>query len=904
MYTKFELIAIDRINSAKQNKSRYLDLSGLFLTRIPIDISEMIYLNDLDLSFNRFSNFPIEIAKLTNLYFLDFSNNNLQNIHFEIGNIYSFKSINLTNNSLNYLPEELFYINEDAEIIYNNNPFLLSIPIEISSQEDLNYINFYLNSINRKNKVNRLFETKLLIVGKGNVGKTTLMNIIKNNNYNVKIGKEETTHGINLDYKNEKIFFPAILPYYDFSRDENKLWIYNNMDDDDEDEDELENYQNGKIISKINLNKEHLEHISQSDLYTYYLNNDYSVIEEPYYEFENIYIEKKIRINIWDFGGQEILYSTHQFFLTQRSVYIYVWEPRNDDDDESFDYWLNIVSRLSNNSPILVVMNKSDIRIKNIDENSYLKKFGNIVGFFRISCYTKEGINLLIENIHNTISNLPHLGEKLPNKWNNIRNKLKKQKNEYITFEKFKKICSLKNLEETLYISDFLNDIGDIVYFKNNPILNKIVILNPNWLTKAIYELIHSLKIQNNNGIFNSSDLNLYLNVEKYPPSKHYEILSLMEEFEICFKIIGSKDQFIIPTLLKASLNNLDLINSLKNPQSFKYKIIYKFIPSGIIERLLCRLNSYIFEDYFWRFGAIFSNETCKAFIELNRSEKTLNLFLNGKFYESLYSVIIHELFQIHKDLKLNISDFDELYACNCSNCSNSQFPFMFKKNVLLKFIENDKKTITCENSIFDVNVKELIIGYKPNPHENSLLKSIVQTLSQVQTRIDLIKNFDENQLNTYFQDLLRPHVSDYDFFLNEQSLKGKSFSGKKQGELDIVLETKHGTMITFIESFILKNLNQEVIIKHLNKTITNYDSNGLKEKYIIVYCKSINYLDLTKKYYDFICKYELEKISIIDNSDITNYHSSGSEIKVFKTIYNRSEIKLTMYHILVNLII
>ena len=34
------------------------------------------------------------------------------------------------------------------------------------------------------------------------------------------------------------------------------------------------------------------------------------------------------RLNVWDFGGQEILHSTHQFFLTERSLYILVLEPR------------------------------------------------------------------------------------------------------------------------------------------------------------------------------------------------------------------------------------------------------------------------------------------------------------------------------------------------------------------------------------------------------------------------------------------------------------------------------------------------------------------------------------------------------------------------------------------------
>jgi internalin A len=39
------------------------------------------------------------------------------------------------------------------------------------------------------------------------------------------------------------------------------------------------------------------------------------------------------RVNIWDFGGQEIYHATHQFFLTKRSLYVLVADTRKDDTD-------------------------------------------------------------------------------------------------------------------------------------------------------------------------------------------------------------------------------------------------------------------------------------------------------------------------------------------------------------------------------------------------------------------------------------------------------------------------------------------------------------------------------------------------------------------------------------------
>ncbi len=35
-----------------------------------------------------------------------------------------------------------------------------------------------------------------------------------------------------------------------------------------------------------------------------------------------------MRLNAWDFGGQEIYHATHQFFLTNRSLFLLVWNAR------------------------------------------------------------------------------------------------------------------------------------------------------------------------------------------------------------------------------------------------------------------------------------------------------------------------------------------------------------------------------------------------------------------------------------------------------------------------------------------------------------------------------------------------------------------------------------------------
>ena len=49
---------------------------------------------------------------------------------------------------------------------------------------------------------------------------------------------------------------------------------------------------------------------------------------------------EEVQLNIWDFGGQEIMRATHQFFLTEQSLYLLVLNGRGGSADEDAEQWL------------------------------------------------------------------------------------------------------------------------------------------------------------------------------------------------------------------------------------------------------------------------------------------------------------------------------------------------------------------------------------------------------------------------------------------------------------------------------------------------------------------------------------------------------------------------------------
>lgn len=346
------------------------------------------------------------------------------------------------------------------------------------------------------------------------------------------------------------------------------------------------------------------------------------------------------------------------------------------------------------------------------------------------------------------------------------------------------------------------------------------------------------------------------------------------------------------------------LVDSFINDKdALKYKIQYAFMPSGIIERLICRLNNYLKGDNFWKLGMILITENSETLIISDPHNRNLKIYVKGSIITPLFHIVEHEIREIHRDIKLIESDVDEYIACNCVECCQSFDPYMFKKSTLLKFLQKDKKQIDCQQSTENVNIRKMLIGYRTDEYsKKDILRDLISAASTLQTRYNQIKDYKEDEINIYFQDIFRSYIQKGNYFLNEQSQKGKSGTGKNVGELDFTIETVEGEMISFFEGFILKSIDRNNILGHIKKTLLKYDSNGLKEKFVGVYSKASKFDNLANQYLAYLNELNIEEVVIDISTDVSNIYLGSSEMRVFKTVYYRSQTKLFLYHILINL--
>jgi len=609
------------------------------------------------------------------------------------------------------------------------------------------------------------------------------------------------------------------------------------------------------------------------------------------------------RVNIWDFGGQEIYHSTHQFFLTQRSLYLLVWEARTDQHLLSFDYWLNVVRLLSNNSPIILVLNKIDERIASIDEKSLKSKFKNIVSFHQVSSRMGTNMSNLISEIATEIDALPLIGDKLPKAWLEIRTKLENVDTNYITSEHYLSICNQNGLsnKSALFLSQYFHDLGVFLHFQDDNLLRNIVFLKPEWATNAVYKILDSKEVVLRDGEFDNKILDSVLN--EFESDKRTYIVHLMKKFELCFEV--EKDVYLIPELLAPEKCEFDW-NYVDN---LRFEYHYDFMPAGIMARFIVRTRNMVHNRTFWKNGVIIQRENTRALVTSDLYSRKVRIWIHGENSSFLLEIIRRELDGIH--ISLNYPDVPERIPCNCQICAVSTTPHLFNYQFVKRIgQENTFRTIPCEVSTRGVNVHKLMGLYRiesPEPDSNPLysLDKILSDLIEVSSRM-LERKFQkkiEDLINDDLVDLLRTKGHN----VADQTRSGISGGGHGAGEIDIMIRRNNGIPVTIIECFRLENCGSKntVVAEHLNKLLTKYDTHDLRRKFIVVFAEAarfdnlwVNYSEYIKgldKDYDLGIKYPLSGFSArTDLHDFPNlkicvsrHENNGETIEVVHLMLN-----------------
>ena len=607
-----------------------LDLSNNSLRGIPSSITRLTNLQSLDLSNNSLRRIPNSIIRLTNLQSLDISANSLSTIPDSIIRLTNLQSLNLRNNSLSAIPDAITMLEKLTRLNLDENP-IAEPPLEVV-KEGIEAIRQYFKQIETEG-VDYLYEAKLLVVGEGGAGKTSLANKIINPDY--QLCEEDSTKGIEVLH-----------------------WAFPRSD------------------------------------------------------------SNQFNVNIWDFGGQEIYHSTHQYFLTKRSLYLLVADTRKEDTD--FYYWLNVIEILSDNSPILIIKNEKQDRQREINVNQLRGEFGSFKDVIATNLATNRDLDKILSEAQHQLSQLPHIGQTLPKTWVKVRHALESDPRNYISLNEYLQICKdngFKERKNALQLSEYLHDLGICLHFQDDEMspLYQIVILKPKWGTDAAYAVLDNPEVIRNFGRFSNKELAQIWRAEEYT-GMHSGLLELMKRFQLCYEIPQEKGSYIAPQLLTENQPEYAWDES----ENLILRYTYDFMPKGLVRQFIVAMHESIEAQIVWRSGVIIHKReyaNTRAEVIENYGKREIKIRVSGKNKRDLLTIVTYELDKIHNSYKRFADKYQKLIPCNCNTCKGSQNPHFYEFANLKRRYENRKYTVECDISYEDVNVLGLIddVGERSN---------------------------------------------------------------------------------------------------------------------------------------------------------------------------------------------
>ncbi|KAA3659887.1 MAG: GTPase [Chloroflexi bacterium] len=615
-----------------------LNISQNRLHVLPNWLRHLTKLKNLNLSGNRLTQLPDWLREHTQLQSLDLSHNQLTQLPDWLCEHTQLESLALSYNLLTQLPDWLHQLTKLNTLYCYNNP-ITDPPPEILgdalkhsfSTVNLEALHRYFNQLLQARTVT-FYEAKLLIIGEGGAGKTSLTCKLQDKHAPLP-KKEESTDGI--------------------------------------------------------------------DIVTWHFPLPPECDEEQY------------RVNIWDFGGQEVYFATHQFFLTRRSVYVLVADTRQQHTD--FYTWLRMQETFGGDSPIILLKNRnrrhgSRFFIENLPE--LRKRFANLKDVIELDLENVPDADnwpTLLRNLEYRFLTLDHVGKPRPATWVAVREALSQDSRDTITQQQYLNVCTehyIKRTDNALQLSDYLHHLGDILHFQKDAVLGDLVILQPTWGLDAVYRVLDSETIVKNWGQFTRSELHTLWHEPKYD-GHHHHLLRLMENFQLCYPLTNQPDTFIAPQLLEPEVPDYTWDHEDNRQLRYHYP---DFMPRGILSRAIVKLHDRIEnQDLVWRSGVILNNGYARAELLELRGENEIRIRISGQNKRDLLMEVVKALDELHLGFpKLR---YEKRIPCNCTACAPRLEPHFFNLKDLLDRLAHRRDTIECNNPPYNYVAIHGLIG-------------------------------------------------------------------------------------------------------------------------------------------------------------------------------------------------
>jgi internalin A len=617
-----ELEASNRIAEAMRRGSLSLDLHGLNLRSVPQSLLNLVQLEELYLSLNELAELPESLGELSRLRELYLSMNEISNLPEAIGSLGQLQVLDLSNNCLSVLPRSIGGLLRLRSLNLSANR-ITDLPPAVFALQSLRELNLTDNCLKKLPADARQLSRLNQLFLHGNPQLELLSEALGPRDDDV-----WRNHAVPLSPK-------TILDLYFGARKSRPL-----------------NEAKMILVGRSGAGK--------TSIVNRLVRNEFRAVQD---KTDGIEITpwilpsaegSAVRVNAWDFGGQEIMHATHRLFLTKRSLYLLVIDARAGEQDRNIDYWLRLIDSVSRGSPIIVVINRIKDHYFEVNQRGIMNKYGSVRAFVETDCKDGVGIADLQRLVAREVHTLPHVRDPFPVAWFGVKDDLAGSRDDFISYERYRGLCRSRGVSDEMEqdaLAEILHDLGVVVNFRDEARLRGTHILNPKWVTNGIYKILNCYAFaERRSGEFGISELSTVLDADTYPPDKYQFVVDLMVRFELCYECFDRPGYYLVPELLT---KQEPPESNVCSDDTLRIRYQYEVFPEGLLPRFIVRARALNQGAQLrrWRTGVELRWRDARALVRADVGERRIEIAVAGEHVDR------------RRLLGLVRADFEELHT-------------------------------------------------------------------------------------------------------------------------------------------------------------------------------------------------------------------------------------------------
>ena len=465
----------------------------------------------------------------------------------------------------------------------------------------------------------------------------------------------------------------------------------------------------------------------------------------------------KMHLSTWDFGGQRTYRSAHRFYMTDQSLFLLVFNCREEWDDRQMREWLKAISARAGASPILLVGTHAREHRHGLPIATLRADFPQIAPtVFYIDCEPQPdrlGIDELRTAIARHASSLPLMGRRWPKTWLSAARAVVELLGDHTsvaTVDTAMQHAGLDDPHSRASLLAALHYRGEILHFATEPEIADTVVLHPTWVDGHVTKILDSADVHHRHGLLSQTELK-----KAWPrtdPTLRSHLIGLMEAFDLAYRVDSPAHDDLCLVVDRLPHDPPDYhdawhaagvasgADELRLLIDFGGPVLLAGIPTWFIAR-----EHRFTTNTHWRYGALLYDRFdsgCHALLIADDNRGVVELTVRGvapvRFLSVLKDGLLSPLRQRYPYLKWTIR-----VPCPCQDGQPNPCDHLFDEDYLHKVAALERTTVECRRTLIEIPVERLLYGLRAAP-----LTQIAREIRTLDHKVGTVARMQEAALD------------------------------------------------------------------------------------------------------------------------------------------------------------